>query len=55
MAVIRAPGRDGVLDRGVARHHTRHDGTRVHPASWAAHLRHTVRFSDALRTLLTTG
>ncbi|WP_329430501.1 acyltransferase domain-containing protein [Streptosporangium sp. NBC_01495] len=25
------------------------------PASWAAHLRHTVRFSDALGTLLTTG
>ncbi|WP_436762330.1 type I polyketide synthase [Streptosporangium sp. V21-05] len=25
------------------------------PASWAAHLRHTVRFSDALRTLLTGG
>ncbi|MEV6032800.1 hypothetical protein AB0L65_16695 [Nonomuraea sp. NPDC052116] len=23
--------------------------------SWAAHLRLTVRFSDALRTLLTTG
>ncbi|MER5648750.1 type I polyketide synthase [Streptosporangium sp. NPDC002524] len=25
------------------------------PASWAAHLRHTVRFSDALGTLLTGG
>ncbi|MET9241168.1 hypothetical protein [Nonomuraea sp. NPDC003709] len=38
--------------RAITHATTAHVLSRV---SWAAHLRHTVRFSDALRTLLTTG